>query len=506
MPTNRIAAIDIGTNSIHMIIAELAKREVRVVDREKEMVQLGLSSLDGAPLSEEAMGRGVEAIAKMAEVARGWQVDDIVAVATSAVREAPNRREFLKRVKERAGIKPRVISGEEEAHYIWYAVRAAVDLGSSTALCVDIGGGSVEFIVGTADEIYYTASEPLGSLRLSQKFDLDDHPLPGDVEACRDHVARHLRKVARRVRDLGVDLTIGTSGTIQTLTSMVTAAAEAPASVPRTLTYEDLLDLVGLLGTTSRAERIAKYGLEEKRAATIVAGAIALETILDELGIDAILACPAAIREGIVQLHLSDDGETARAGAELRRESVLALAQRSGTDKRHARQVAKLAVRIFDQTVKLHALPAESRELLEYAALLHEIGMHVSDRGYHKHSYYLVRHSNLRGFTEEQVIIVANVVRYHRKATPAEEHQNVGELTPQQLGDVEKLAAILRIAVALDRSHAQTVRDVAVEVKPDEVRFVVRERSDAAVEIAAAKKRARTFGELFERRVKFETR
>ncbi len=509
MSTNRVAAIDIGTNSIHMIIAELAKREYRVVDKEKEMVQLGLSSLDGAPLAEEAMQRGVAAISRMCEVARGWQVDDILAVATSAVREAPNRREFLRRIKDSAGIKPRVISGEEEAHYIYYAVRAAVDLGYSTALCVDIGGGSVEFIVGTSDEIYYTASEPLGSLRLAQKFHLQDQPAYRDVEACREHVSEHLRKVQKRVRGLGVDMAVGTSGTILTLTNMAAAGSgsgAAPASTPRALTHDALVDLVGLLSTTSAADRMKRYGIEEKRAATIVAGAIVLETILDELQIESILGCPAAIREGIVQTLLSEDGETARAGAAQRKDSTMALVQRSGADKRHARHVDKLALRIFDQTASIHALPPESRELLEHAATLHEIGMHVSDRGYHKHSYYLVRHANLRGFTEEQLIVIANVARYHRKATPADDHQNLDELTPQQRGDVEKLASILRIAEALDRSHSQAVRDVAVEIRGDEIRFVVRERSDARVEVAAAKKRARYFAELFEKAVKFRRR
>src|ERR1700756_1991756 len=169
----RIPAIDVGTNSIHMIVAELARRGYRVVDKEKEMGQLGLSSLDGAPLSEDAMGRGIAAITHMAEVVRGWEVEEIIAVATSAVREAPNRREFLRRVKEASGVKVRVISGEEEADYIYRAVRSAIDLGGGTSLCCDIGGGSVDFNSATATEIYYTASEPLGSLRLSQRFQDD---------------------------------------------------------------------------------------------------------------------------------------------------------------------------------------------------------------------------------------------------------------------------------------------------------------------------------------------
>ena len=165
--------------------------------------------------------------------------------------------------------------------------------------------------------------------------------------------------------------------------------------------------------------------------------------------------------------------------------------------------MAKLALRIFDQTRMLHALPDEAREVLEHAALLHETGMQVSDRGYHKHTYYLIRHAQLRGFTEEQVILVANVARYHRKSPPEDGHPNLEELTPAQRGDVEKLAAILRIAEALDRSHKQSVRDVAVRFNGN-VRFSVRTRSDAAVEVAAASKRAKYFASLFEAKVRIE--
>lgn len=500
----RIAAIDIGTNSIHMIIGEAGRGGYRVVDKEKEMVQLGLSSLDGAPLSEDAIQRGVTAITKMCEVARGWEVDEILAVATSAVREAPNRREFLRRVKESAGIKPKVISGEEEAHYIYSAIRSAVDLDASTVLCIDIGGGSVEFIVGTAGEIYFTASEPLGSLRLAQRFNLQDECVFADIAACRDHVIEHLRRVQKRVRGIGVDMCIGTSGTIQTLTNMAAGAPDsAPPSAPRVLTFVALTDLVGLLATMSARTRIERFGIDEKRASTIVAGAVALHAILDTLEVQSLLASPAAIREGLLQTRLTESDAAGPAGAPLRKASAIALAERSDCDKRHGRHVARLALRIFDQTVKLHALPPERRELLEIAAILHETGMHVSDRGYHKHSYYIVRHAALRGFTEEQLIVVANVARYHRKGLPSDEHQNLEELTPAQRGDVEKLSAILRIAEALDRSHRQAVRDVAVQCGA-EVRFRVRVRSKASVEIAAAKKRARYFAELFDRRVRFD--
>src|SRR5262249_23867911 len=285
---------------------------------------------------------------------------------------------------------------------------------------------------------------------------------------------------------------------IQTLAALATPS---DAAVPlRTLTHEAVKELVTMLAPSTLRQRVEKMGIDPKRARNIVAGAVVLEQVMYSLRIRSLLACSAAIREGIIESHLA--GGTARSG-KLRRKAALALVDRSDCDKRHAQHVAMLALRIFDQTRMLHALPDDSREVLEHAALLHETGMHVSDRAYHKHTYYLVRHANLRGFTEEQLILVANVARYHRKSPPSEGHPNLEELTSSQRGDVEKLAAILRIAEALDRSHKQSVRDVAVRLNGG-VRFNVRTRTDAAVEIAAATKRAKYFASLFETKVRIE--
>jgi len=508
MASRRIAAVDIGTNSIHMIVAELRKREYRVVDKEKEMVQLGLGSLDGAPLAEDAMDRAISALKKMSAVARGWEVDEIIAVATSAVREAPNRREFIRRVRDEAGIRIRVISGEEEADYIYRAVRSAVDLDGSTALCLDVGGGSVEFIVGTASEIYFTASEPLGALRLAQRFRLEDHPAASDVEACRAFVAQHLRRVYKRVRSIGVDLAIGTSGTIQALTAIASPPDQQNTSALRALKRDALEEIVRNITRMSASDRVSKLGLDEKRARNILGGALVVCEFLGVFDLPSILACPVAIREGIiestrVEKRNGQKNNTKDQGSSMRRKAVLALADRSAVDRRHAQHVARLARRIFNQTRDLHRLTDESAELLEHAALLHESGMHVSDRGYHKHTYYLIRHADLRGFTEEQLLIVANVARYHRKSPPGEDDENLIELNDDQRDEVEKLSAILRIAEGLDRSHRQSVRDIAVRAN-GQVKFVVRARSDAASEIASAEKRAKYFAELFEKKVRFE--
>jgi len=499
----RIAAIDIGTNSIHMIVAEAKSRGYRVVDREKEMVQLGLSSLDGQPLTENAMERGVQSIAHMAEIAKRWNADEVIAVATSAVREAPNRREFLRRVRDSAGIKVRVISGEEEADYIFRAVRSAVDIALSTALCIDIGGGSAEVIVGTAEEIYFTASEPLGSLRLAQRFNLADRPDHAAITECRKAVLERAAKIRKRIRRIGVDMAIGTSGTILALAG-ICSDRESSANGLLTLEHSRLANVIPALAAMTAEERKAKFNIDEKRAGTIVAGAIALEGIMSALEVASLLACPVAIREGIIESRIAASIREAQAGGSVRRKSVMRLAERTDCDMRHAAHVARLATRIFDQTNKLHRLEAGSRELLEYAALLHESGAHISDRGHHKHSYYLIRHADLRGFTDQQLLIIANVARYYRKSVPDLEDPNFNELSEEQQETVSKLAAILRVAEGLDRGHRQRVRDVAISNGSKSMRFIARTRADASVEIESAEKRSKYFARLFDTRVKFE--
>jgi len=503
----RIAAIDVGTNSIHMIVAETREHGYRVVDREKEMVQLGLASLDGQPLTAEAMDRGVATIKQMAEIAAKWNVDEIFAVATSAVREAPNRRDFLRRVKDETGVKVRVISGEEEADYILRAVRSAVEVDGQTALCIDIGGGSVELIVGTADETYLTRSEPLGALRLAQRYGLIERPAPRAVEQCRRHVEDRIGKLRRRILRLGVDLCVGTSGTIQTLATMATdCETTATAHGLRRLSRSAVSELIPVLASMSASERAERFGLDGPRATSVLAGAIVLDTLLEVFRIDDLLACPVAMREGMLESRVAALESTDESGGSLRQASVLSLAQRTDCDLKHGMHVAKLASRIFDQTKPLHALEHQMTALLESAALLHEAGLHVSDRAHHKHSYYLIRHADLRGFTDEEILIIANAARYYRKSTPEAGHENFAELTPTQQQDVEKLAAILRIAEGLDRGHRGSVRDVAVRVRRDQALFTVRTRSNASVEIASAMKRAKYFAQLFDVEVRFEAR
>ena len=503
---HRLAAIDVGTNSIHMIVVETERHGYRVIDKEKEMVQLGRGSLGGEPLTPAAIRRGVAATKKMVEIAHRWSVNEVIAVATSAVREARNRKAFTREVEKSSGIKLRVISGEEEADLIFRAVRNAIDFQNGTALCIDVGGGSVEIIVGTDKEVFFTRSEPLGALRLTQEYLKSDPPSTKELERCRNHVRKTFKKFLPHVRSLGFDFCIGTSGTILALAELAAEAGGngSAASDLRWLSQSRVEELIVQLSSIPMAERVSRFKLDEKRAETIVAGAVVLDEFLRALKVRRMRACSAALREGIVSRALEDQRTaTSRPGGGVRKISVLELGQRSAFDPVHAGQVARLALRIFDQTLPMHRLRAGDREALEFAALLHEIGLHVAYPGYHKHTYYLIRHGGLKGFTGDQVAVIANIARYHRKAPPSAEHENFRELSSSQKQAVQKLSAILRIADALDRGRQQAVRDVGVDLNGKRVTFRVRPRLDAELELATAESRARYFSRVFGKKIDF---
>lgn len=506
----RIAAIDIGTNSVHMIVAEEQGRSHRVIDKEKEMVQLGRGSLDGAPLTEDSMNRAAGALVRMAEIARYLNVDQIIAVATSAMREAPNAHLFIDRVAEETGIQIEVISGEREADLIFSAVRAGVDFHGGAALLIDIGGGSVEIVLGKVDETFFVDSLPLGSLRLSQKYFAGNGSVGNKAVArCRRFVRKRLKKTFSDLHRLDFDMVLGTSGTILALAGLAASdggevAQDDLSASLRWLDARELSELIDDLCLFSTAERAKVYRLDTRRAETIIAGAILLDEFLREMRVERMLACNAALREGIVIQQFSGRTSSRPQDGSVRRGAVIALAEKSGFDRRHSLHVAKLATRIFDQTTELHGLGAPEREILEYAALLHEIGLHVSYQRHHKHTYYLIRHSGLDGFTDEQISVLANVARYHRKATPNDNHLNFLELTAKQRDVVRRLAAILRMAEGLDRNRRQAIRDVMIEAGSRRLVISVVPRLDPSLEIEYAEKGATHFGELFGRKVRFE--
>ncbi len=500
----RVAAIDVGSNSIHMVVAQVeSDGRFRVLDRAKEMVRLGSRTLIDGALSAEAMDKGVRTLATFQTLAERQGAQRIRAVATSAVREASNGGDFVRRVEEEIGLRVKVIPGREEARLIFLGVRHAIDLRGEPTVIVDAGGGSVELILVDGGEPVELVSLKIGLARVSERFLGKDKVDARAVEALEDHLATELDPVLARFRARGARRVVGTSGTLNNLVAM---AATGPAGEPPehlegvAVSPETIRRLRRKLVKTDRDKRLAIPGLEPKRVDLVVAGAVLADHVLTRLGARELVACTYALREGVLLDHLARHRrgiEEQEQFPDPRYRSVARLVRHLGEPNRHGQQVARLAIRLFDQFRDSLGLSGATRDWLELAALMHDIGQHISRKNHHRHSYYLITNGELLGFRRDEIEIIAQVARYHRKQVPKPSDGSYGMLSKRERQIVRALAALLRVADGLDRSHYGVVRDVTV-VRRD--RRVVLELTtagdDAALEIGEARNRVALLEEL----------
>ena len=505
----RLAAIDIGTNSIHMIVVRVREDlSFEVVDREKAMVRLGAGGLDGKALTADATSGALRALTTFKRIAVSHKVDTILAAATSATREAPNGGEFLARIESQTGIRPRVIAGQEEARLIHMAATYGVNVGASRAVVIDIGGGSVELTLGDAASLRLARSVKLGVIRLTQAYVKSD-PLSGrDERRLAKHVRQNIDNICKQIVAAGFDRVIGTSGTILSLGTMAVAAARGV--VPTELRNlrvpaKHIRRLRKQVVEMNDKERVALPGLDPRRADLTVAGAVLLDTILQRLGADDLTLCDLALREGLVldyiRRHQKEIVHIEQI-PDVRRRSVLELAERCNYHADHARHIVQLSLALFDQTRALHGLADREREWLEYSALMHDIGSHISFGRHHRHSYYLITNGDLRGFQPEEIEIMALVARYHRRSTPKAEHEEYARLPTNRRRTVRTLAAILRVAENLDRSHSQVISGLVVRARKDAVRLEITASGDAELEMWATGRHVEPFEQVVGRPVK----
>lgn len=499
----RIAAIDIGTNSIHMIVVQIRPDlSFGVIDREKEMVRLGAGGLDGRALTPEAMHAALQVLSKFRRLAESHRVDEVIAVATSAVREAENGGEFLQAIQRQTGIRPRVISGTEEARLIHSAAVYGVGVPGDIAVVIDIGGGSVEVTRGSGAAIELGKSFKLGVIRLTERFVKSDPLERRDERRLVRHIQSEIGKYLDQVKRAGFDRAIGTSGTILSLGAVATTTeqhAATPVLRNRRISAKQLRRMRKELTGITLEKRLRVPGLEPRRADLAVAGAVLLDEIMRRLGADELTLCDLSLREGLVLDYIARHRkEIAQADRypDVRRRSVFELAERCNFWPEHAQQVARLALTLFDQTRAIHGLTDREREWLEYAAIVHDVGVHISYEDHHKHSYYLIKNGDLRGFEPEEIDIIALVARYHRQGTPKRKHDEYGALGRKRRRIVRTLAAILRLAENLDRSHAQTVSSVELHDRGDDDLLQIRTPGDAELELWAAMRHAAPFERL----------
>jgi exopolyphosphatase / guanosine-5'-triphosphate,3'-diphosphate pyrophosphatase len=507
----RIAAIDIGSNSIHMIVVQVRPDlSFEVIDREKDMVRLGAGGLGGRSLTASAMATALQTLTKFRRLAESHKVDEIVAAATSATREARNGGDFIAEVSHRTGIRIRVISGTEEARLIHLAASYGVDVGAGTAVVVDIGGGSVEVTLGTATRVAQGKSFKIGVIRLTEKFVKSDPLSRRDESRLVKHLNREIGGYLDSLAASGFDRVIGTSGTILSLGAL--AVADTSSGQPAELRNQRvsaraLRKIRKRLVAADIAERLQLPGLDPRRADLSVAGSVLLDTILRRLGAEDLTLCDLALREGLVLDYIDRNTALIRKVErypDVRRRSIVELAERCGYWAEHAQHVARLALSIFDQTRSVHGLAARDREWLEYGALLHDVGVHISYDRHHRHSYYLIKNGDLRGFEPGEIEVIALVARYHRQGTPKKSHEGYGDLGGTLRATVRVLSAIVRLAEGLDRSHAQALAGIDLFPRGEDYLAQLRARGDAELELWAAYRHSAPLERELDAPIRFE--
>lgn len=505
----RIAAFDLGSNSFHLLVVDAHPDGTFVpLVREKDMLRLGDAVGREGRIPDALADRAIATVERFRKLAVGAGAEELHARATAALREAENGGEVVDRMATEAGVKVRVISGQEEARLIFQAVKAAVVIDPGPALCLDLGGGSLEVMVGDRTGLRLATSVQLGVARLSAELVTDDPYSAEDVRRLEERVTSVLAPLADDVAGLHPAMAVGSSGTFCDLSRM--AAARRTGSVPRSInqfsfTRDELLPLHAELLSRRSSERASIPGLEAKRADIMPTGSIVLLTAMELFGFDRMTVSEWALREGIV-LDVIPRHEAAEWSGDpraIRTTSVLQLARRCNWDEGHGRQTARLALDLFDRTADLHGLGPEDRELLEHAGLLHDIGEHVSTESHHKHSAYLIQHGRLRGFHPAEVDFVAALARAHRGATPKPSHEPFGALDAGARDRVLRLAALLRVADGLDRGRAGNVGAIDVVLDGDRARLVVQPKAgaDIAIELWGARRKRELFERLFGRRL-----
>jgi len=507
----RIAAIDIGTNSVHMIVVRVRPDlSFEVIDREKVMVRLGAGGLDGRALTAEAMNAALQALSKFKRLAESHRVEEVLAAATSATREARNGLEFLARIQRETGIRPQVITGVEEARLIHQAAVYGVDVGSGRAVVIDVGGGSVEITLGSATSIQLARSFKIGVIRLTERFVRTDPLTERDEQKLSRHIQAEIDRHCEQITAIGFDRVIGTSGTILSLGMVAaTAARGTPPPELRNLHIpaKQLRKVRKEAAALTLEQRLSMPGLDPRRADLVVAGAVLVDTILRRLGAEDLILCDLALREGLVldyiRRHRRRIAQADRI-PDVRRRSVLELAERCNYQASHAEHVARLSLAMFDQTRAVHGLTDRDRELLEYAALLHDIGAHISFERHHRHSDYLIRNGDLRGFHPDEIEVVALAARYHRSGAPRKHHAEYAQLATEQRRAVKTFACILRVAESLDRSHSQVVSGLELQDRGTDLLLQVTTGGDAELEAWATSRYLEPFERLVGRPVVLE--
>jgi exopolyphosphatase/guanosine-5'-triphosphate,3'-diphosphate pyrophosphatase len=498
---HRLAAVDIGSNSVRLIVAEpLRGGNYRILDEEREPTRLGRSLSSTGRLDPMAMDLTLAALRRFKQIAAGYQVDELRTIATCAVREAVNGPEFCRRVKEDVGIDIDVISSDFEAHLAFYSVQRAFDLSGKNVLVADIGGGSTEIVLASGNVIESIASTPLGAVRLTEIYGNGPGMAGDDYMRMVKAIDRTLRKEAKRAY-FSPHLLIGSGGTFTSMADMMMASRKQVGLPVRgyLLSRAEVSHMLDRLRKMPLKARRQVPGLVLDRADIIVAGLAIVDRLMRRFKVNLVQVHNRGVRDGLL-LTMIDKSLGVPSGSPADRDAAIdrfAAACAGEYELAHGKQVARLAGRIFEQISERFKLDAADRPLLEAAARLQDVGYLINYDQHHKHSYHLILNSRLAGFRPRELEVIANVARYHRGARPKAKHTNFRQLPEDDQRRVKQLAAILRLAGGLDRSHSQQVKDVIVQPNEDGLELRVRCDFNPEVDLWGARRRVKLFRRVF---------
>ncbi|HYT99376.1 MAG TPA: Ppx/GppA phosphatase family protein [Gemmatimonadales bacterium] len=498
----RLAAVDIGTNSMRLVVAEVQPDgSYRVLDQDREMTRLGRGLYDSGRIGDGPMEQSLQTLGRMKAIAEGFGVGELRAIATSAVREAANGRDFVREAWRRCRVRIEVVPPEEEARLAFRSVSRHYDLSDRLTAIVDIGGGSAEVILAAGGVIDQVVSLPLGAVRLSERYCKSDPLRPKHWKALRRGIDDTIKEMMGKP-PFAAEVMIGSGGTFTNLAEMAQLERDGKVAQARdhAISRAEVVRLLDRLRETPLEARRQIPGLNPQRADIIVAGVAAVARLMRRLGTQRVLVNDRGIRDGVL-LSMIDDlfGTTppTRAPVADRMEVVRRFARKCHSNERHCEHVATLAASIFDALSDAYALPSGGRDILRAAALLHDIGYLINHEEHHKHAYHLIMHGDLRGFSSREIELIANVARYHRRAAPKKAHANFARLDRGERRLVRRLSGVLRVADGLDRAHGQAIQGVRCRVGDGWVRMLVRATRDPAIELEDATRKAGLFERAF---------
>jgi exopolyphosphatase / guanosine-5'-triphosphate,3'-diphosphate pyrophosphatase len=502
MPT--FAAVDIGSNSVRLKISRLVRHHLTEIHEDREVTRLGESVFRNGFLSPEAIASTVKVLRRFHRAVQNAGVDAVRVVATSALRDARNARAFLEWVRSSTGWNVDIISGLEEARLIHLGLISIMRISASRLLMIDLGGGSCELTISDANHIRSTISLPLGAVRLTNEFLTHDPPRKSEMRQMRGFITREIDRTADRIRRARPQAVIATSGTAESLAAVCHGLYKTKGARAVAVSRAQMRRIAKLITRLPLDGRRKLSGVGPRRAEIIVAGSAVYAALLDRCQLAGFRYSPLGLRDGLLAQMAAEYDRSTKSGKQIESErwdSIRAAVQHYRVDMNHALKVRASAMALFSALRPLHGLSPEYEEWLSAAAMLYEVGDYVNRNGRHRHTHYIISHSEILGYTPEQRKVIAAIARYLGKSRPSPEDGPIKVLFRPDQESIPKASLLLRLARALNLSRSGAVKAVRVKLQDAEVRFTLttRIRGKADLELWAVEKEKNYFREVFGR-------